>query len=130
VNLGFSYEMPVANDMSLLLASNTNYSSSYYADLAERGDMIQKSYAKTDLSLTLRGPRDGWEVAFVGRNLTDKLTASYCSNTQSRTGELAPGLQTTGGQSSGPIGPDEVACSIDRGRELWVRFTVRPLSFR
>ncbi len=130
VNLGFSYEMPVANDMSLLLASSTNYSSSYYADLAERGDMIQKSYAKTDLSLTLRGPRDGWEVAFVGRNLTDKLTASYCSNTQSRTGELAPALQTTGGQSSGPIGPDEVACSIDRGRELWVRFTVRPLSFR
>jgi hypothetical protein len=68
-------------------------------------------------------------LAFIARNLTDKLTASYCSNTQSRTGELAPGLQTTGGVASGPIGPDEVACSIDRGRALWVQLTLRPLEW-
>lgn len=43
--------------------------------------------------------------------------------------ELAPGLQTTGGVSSGPIGPDEVACSIDSGRELWIELMLRPLEW-
>jgi iron complex outermembrane receptor protein len=128
-NLGFDYQWPLRNQMSVLLTSNTSFSSSYYVDLAERGDMVQTSYAKTDLSVTLRGPRDRWELALIGRNLADKLTASYCSNTQSRTGELAPALQTTGGVSSGPIGPDEVACSIDRGREIWVQLTLRPLEW-
>jgi outer membrane receptor protein involved in Fe transport len=128
VNFGFTYEMPVGHEMTLQLGSHTSYSSSYYVDLAERSDMLQKGYAKTDLSVTLRGPNDGWELALIGRNLADKLTASYCSNTQSRTGELAPGLQTTGGVSSGPVGPDEVACSIDRGREVWLRLTVRPFN--
>ncbi len=128
-NLGADYEFSLPRDMSLLLTANTSYSSRYFVDLAERGDMVQSAYAKTDLSVRLRGPRDRWELAFIGRNLTDKLTASYCSNTQSRTGELAPGLQTTGGVTSGPIGPDEVACSIDRGRELWIELTLRPLEW-
>lgn len=35
---------------------------------------FQKGYAKFDLRVQLSGPEDRWYVAFVGRNLTNKLT--------------------------------------------------------
>ncbi|TAL03659.1 MAG: hypothetical protein EPO08_03615 [Rhodospirillaceae bacterium] len=127
-NFGFDYSMPVAADMKLALASNTNFSGHYYTDLAERGDMVQHAFFKTNLSVTLSGPNDAWEISMIGTNLTDKVTTGYCANSEFFTGNLGGslGLGNTG-QATPGITPDDVACNADRGRELWIRLTVRPL---
>lgn len=39
--------------------------------------LVQDEYVKFDASLTLLSPGDRWEVALIGRNLGDKVTANY-----------------------------------------------------
>lgn len=126
LNFGFDYERAVGNDMALTVGSNTYFSSSYYTDLAERSDMIQGSYFKTNASLSLSGSNELWQISLIGVNLADALTTGYCANTPYGSSELAPefGLQTTGGSVGGI--PDGLACSIDRGRELWIRLQFKP----
>jgi hypothetical protein len=38
------------------------------------------------------------------------------------------GGEVTGGTTRGPAGVDEYGCYMYRGRELWVRVTVRPFN--
>ena len=39
-----------------------------------------------------------------------------------------PGTQITGTNLRGPAGTDEIGCITDRGREIWLRVTFKPLS--
>ena len=125
-NFGFDYERPVGAGMKLAFGSMTHYSDGFYADLAERYDMIQRTYFKTDASLRLSGRDDAWQVALIGLNLGDVLTTGYCANSPFQSGGLAAafGAQQTGGTVGGI--PDGVACAIDRGREVWLRVEFRP----
>lgn len=125
-NLGFDYERPLPNGMKLGLGSMTHYSDGFYTDLAERYDMIQRAYVKTDVNLRLSARDDRWQVSLVGLNLGDILTTGYCANSPFQSGGLAAafGLQETGGTKGGI--QDGVACAIDRGRELWLRVEFRP----
>jgi outer membrane receptor protein involved in Fe transport len=123
-NFGFDYEKPVGGDMKVVVASSTQYSSSYLTNLGYQ--FYQKSFYKTDLSLTLEGPKDRWEVALIGKNLNNALTTGNCANADNRAGLL--GFQNTGGTVHGPAGADDTGCWMDRGRELWVRVTFKPLS--
>jgi iron complex outermembrane receptor protein len=120
---GFSWEKPIS-DFTLVLASNTYYSSKYVADLGYL--WYQKAFAKTDASVTLRSPNDRWEVALIGKNLNNALTSGTCANSNSQAGQT--GGQITGSTGAGPAGIDEVGCYMDRGREIWVRFTWKPFN--
>jgi iron complex outermembrane receptor protein len=80
--------------------------------------------------VTLRGPGDKWELAVIGKNLNDKLTAGTCSTSNYAGGVLPPGIQTTGGTTSGLSGLDQQGCFVDPGREVWVRLTVKPFAER
>lgn len=124
VNFGFDYETGIGHDLTVAVSSNSHYSSSYRAVLGFPYD--QPAYLKTDFSLALRGPRDRWEFAFVGRNLGGKLTAGSCSVVNAQI-EIGPG-DVTGGTGPGPAGVNEIACFVDSGREVWLRLTLRPLS--
>jgi len=126
MNFGFDYERPVGNNMSLTFGSNTYYSSSYYTDLAERSDMVQGAFFKTNASISLGGQDDVWQVSLVGVNLADVLTTGYCANSTYQSSDLAAdfGLQTTGGNVGGE--PDGLACAIDRGREVWIQLQFKP----
>ena len=124
---GFDYETEVGNNMALSFASSTLFTSRYYTDLIDRSDTLQNAYFKTNFSVTLLGPNDGWELALIGNNLNNALTTSQCSNSPSKTGVVLGG-GTSGGTSSG-LGSDSIECNVDRGRELWVRLTVKPLEF-
>jgi iron complex outermembrane receptor protein len=64
-------------------------------------------------------------VALIGKNLTNKITAAGCTSSNIANASIFGG-QITGGVGRGPAGVDEVACYADRGRELWVRLTLRP----
>jgi len=126
-NFGFDYEIPVGSDMRLILASDNQYSGKYTTILGNRPDFYQKSFVKADLSLTLQSKDDRWEVALIGKNLNNALSSGNCVNLNAQNGQVLGG-QNTGTNTRGPAGIDEVACFVDRGRELWVRLTYRPFS--
>jgi iron complex outermembrane receptor protein len=123
---GFSYETPIGNDLTLVFASDTQYSSKYLTTLGTRADFYQPSFFKTDVNITLRGPRDRWEFSLIGKNLNDALTSQHCDPFNVANG-IFPG-QITGGTARGPAGIDETQCFVDRGREVWLRLTLKPFS--
>jgi hypothetical protein len=90
------------------------------------GDNYQRAFLKSDISLTLRGPDDRWEIAAIGKNITDKLTASTCSPSNFRNGNVVP--QITGGPARGISGFSEEGCFVERGRSVWLRLTVKPFN--
>jgi iron complex outermembrane receptor protein len=123
-NFGFSWEYPMQNGMKFLVTNSQTVSSDYVANLGK--PYIQPAFIKSDLSLTLQGPNDKWEFAFIGKNLSGALTTGNCVNSNGRGGDLLP--QNTGTATVGPAGVDQLSCVVDRGRELWLRATWRPLN--
>jgi iron complex outermembrane receptor protein len=124
-NFGFDYETDIGHDLKVVLSSNTQYSSKYLTGLGFVH--YQPSFFKTDVSMTLQGPNDRWEFALIGKNLNNALTSGNCTNANTQ-GGLLPGSQITGTNLRGPAGTDEVGCWMDRGREVWLRLTVKPFS--
>jgi iron complex outermembrane receptor protein len=125
VSFGLDYERPIGHGLVLVVGNANQYSAKYKADLGF--PYYQPAFIKTDLSLALQGPRDRWEFALIGKNLGGALTTGNCFNQNSQNG-LVFGGQITGGTGRGLAGVDEIACFIDRGREVWLRLTLRPLS--
>jgi outer membrane receptor protein involved in Fe transport len=130
-NFGFDYEFPIGSGMKLQLTNNNQYSSTYPSFLA-RGrpnhDNFQKGYFKFDAAVTLKAENERWEVALIGKNLTNKLVHSNCSASNTAGGIVLPfGGAFTGGAFPGPMGWAEGLCFPDGpGRTIWVRATVRP----
>ncbi len=127
VNLGATYEVLLRSGMRMIFSSNNQFSTRYLTDLGLRSDFYQPSFFKSDLSATLQGPSDKWEIALIGKNLNNALTTGNCTNANVQNGQVLGG-QTTGGAASGPAGPDTLLCFIDRGREVWLRLTLRPFN--
>jgi iron complex outermembrane receptor protein len=123
-NFGFNWEYPLQNGMKFLVTNSQTASSSYVANLGL--PYTQPAFIKSDLSLTLQGPNDRWEFAFIGKNINGALTTGNCTNANGRGGVLLP--QNTGQAVVGPAGVDQQLCVMDRGRELWLRATWRPLN--
>ncbi|CAN7630895.1 TonB-dependent receptor [Phenylobacterium sp. LjRoot219] len=128
-NFGFDYDFPVGHGLTVALGNNNQYSSKYVTFLATgrpNNDNYQDGYLKVDVSAALRGPDNRWELALVGKNITDKLTSGNCSPSNYAGGII--GGQVTGGTGAGIAGIDEVACYTDVGRSVWLRLTVRPFN--
>jgi iron complex outermembrane receptor protein len=123
-NFGLDWETSVGRDMRLLITNNNHYSSKYLTDFGI--PWYQKPFIKADLSVTLQGPNDRWEVAVIGKNLNNALTTGNCVNSNLQAASL-PGTVITGTNLRGPAGIDEVGCLIDRGREVWLRLSFKPL---
>jgi len=126
-NIGVHYDMPVGDDMTLGLGTDAQFSTKYLGNLGVFKDFFQKSYAKLNANITLKGANDAWEVAFIGNNLTNKLTLGSASSANVAGGLFFGGV-VTGGPGKGPGGDDEVFGYFDRGRELWIRLTFRPMA--
>lgn len=133
-NFGFDYEMPVGTGMKLLFSNNNQYSSKYVnfpaTGLPDDDDNYQKSFFRTDASLALKAEDDKWEVALIGKNLTDKITASNCSVSNVAGSIFLPlGGDNTGGSVAGSGGLPQKLCFPDGpGRQIWLRLTVRPFN--
>jgi iron complex outermembrane receptor protein len=130
-NFGFDYEMPVGDGMKLRLSNNNQFSSSYSSYLANgrpNNDNIQRKFLKVDASVALKAADDSWELALIGKNLSDKLVSSNCSASNSAGGILLPFSGAyTGGSRQGPMGWAESLCFADGpGRSVWLRATFRP----
>lgn len=124
-NFSTDYDMTVGPDLTLALGANVTYSSKYSTVLVDLPGFEQKGYSMIGANAALRGRNDAWEVALVGRNLTNKFIASWCTNSNLQNATVLGG-QISGGTTQGAAGSDEGACSVQRGRELWVRLTLKP----
>lgn len=122
--LGADYETSLSDNLIISLGVNATYSSKYATDLVLRRDQWQSSYWKTNASLALRNAADTWEVALIGNNLNDKIVTGNCLNAN-LTGGIIFGGMITGGVERGPAGVGEVQCYAERGRSLWLRFTLK-----
>jgi iron complex outermembrane receptor protein len=127
LNFGFDYEWPLADGRTFIISNTNAYYSRYVYFPGTRADFFQSGFIKSDLSFALRGPNDHWELALIGKNITDKITGGSCSNANYENGSILLG-QVTGGTTRGPAGVDEVGCRADRGREVWVRLTLKPFN--
>ena len=107
----------------MVIANDNQYSSSYLTILgnsAVRPDTVQPGALKIDLSFTLYGKDDRWNIGIVGKNLTDKLRPGYCSSYNAAGGSIfsAPIAGTT---TRNGTGEDELGCSGAAGRAIAVR---------
>ena len=124
-NFGIDYEMPVGGGTTLALGASGNYSSSFYTNLVGFKEYRQDSFLKLGGNITLRGEDRGWDVALIRNNLTNRITAALCSNSNTQAGTVFGG-QLAGGPVKGAAGSDELGCVAERGREVWLRLTLRP----
>ncbi|WP_317929613.1 TonB-dependent receptor [Halioxenophilus sp. WMMB6] len=127
-NLGVDYELAFNNGLSLTLGVNGSYSDDYYTNLLLRDDMIQDAYTKLNVSAILAGRDNSWEVALIGKNVTDELVSGNCVNANLANAAVFSGV-ITGGDSRGPAGIDELGCNVEPGREVILRLNVRLDSF-
>ncbi len=124
---GIHYQMPIGGEKKIGLGSDVQYSSKYstlVGLLKSRPYFYQKAYAKLNATVTLGQEDDSWELAFIGNNLTGKHTINT-QNVGSVSGALFFVPAIVGGTSRGPVGLGESISVVDRGRELWVRLTVK-----
>jgi outer membrane receptor protein involved in Fe transport len=129
-NLGFDYAFPVGSDLKLRLNNNNQFSTRYVTYPAvgrPNNDNYQRGFVKVDASVALTGPEDRWEVALIGKNITDKITTSNCSATNFA-GGLVLGGDNAGGAAPSAAGVAQSGCYTDAGRSVWVRFTFRPFN--
>lgn len=130
INGGLDHELTVADGMGLALGVSAQYSSKYRAALGPRDDFFQKGYTRYNAYLTLKGSSDAWELSFIGNNLTNKLRAGYCGISDYQNSTVFTSFAQTFGQATNPSGKvDEVGCSVDPGRQLFLKLTVRPLGW-
>jgi iron complex outermembrane receptor protein len=126
---GFTYEMPAAHHATVVLGVDGQYSSKYLTNLGlNRLDYYQKAYGKISANIAYKARNDAWELALIGNNLTGKLTTANCTNLNYAGGQVLPGA-ISGGAKTGPSGKDELICTFDRAREVFLRLTVWPSNF-
>ncbi|WP_338467849.1 TonB-dependent receptor [Novosphingobium sp. ZN18A2] len=105
-NLSVNYETPITDSLKVSVMGNLSHSSSFFN--AGNGDPIygmQGAFDKIDARLALANIDDKWEIAVLGKNLTDVLT-SYNSNNE-------------------PLVPGNGYAQTDRGRSFAVQARIR-----
>lgn len=126
---GADYEFSLGSGIRMTLSNNNQYSSKLAQLLAvgrPGNDNFQRAFIKSDLSASIGAENDRWEVALIGKNVTNKLTAGQCSVTNFAAANQ--GGQVTGGVGMGPAGQSEKSCYSERGRAVWLRLTFRPFA--
>jgi iron complex outermembrane receptor protein len=119
--------MPVGDDLQLELGLNAQYSSKFLRGLG-RFDGVpgitQPAYTKINANIGFGPADEAWQFSVIGNNLTDKFTAGNCTTFSASTGQVL--LPTLGGAvARNAAGLDELACIPERGREVFVRFSVK-----
>ena len=119
-NAGFNYETSVGSGFKIGLSGNVTYSDAYFTDTADTPGGKQPSYTLLDASLRFGADDDSWEVAFIGRNLTNEYY--FVRSSDSPFSGSNPGAYP----SNSPYRLlADTAASIARGRELWVRLSYK-----
>ncbi|MBU6266559.1 MAG: TonB-dependent receptor [Sphingomonadales bacterium] len=79
-NIGGYYEAAVGNALMASLSADLAYSSGYMASADYQPGGYQKGFAKLDASLRLFTADHRYELALIGRNLTNQLNLIYVTD--------------------------------------------------
>lgn len=116
--VGLDLNRPISDDLKFGVSTNVRFSSSYRTnpfvnELATR--FVQKSFATIDANIRLAQADDAWELAVIGKNLTNRFVTA-----------LAFDLTYTGGGTgtAGGVHPDGRSSVYDP-RTIAVQGTVR-----
>jgi hypothetical protein len=71
-NLGLDYVVQVSTNLLFKANLNVVYSDSYYTQLGLDENTRQDSYSKVNARLAIASADDSWELAAIGKNLTDE----------------------------------------------------------
>jgi len=107
-SFGFSYDTAITDALKLGVDGSAAYSGAYWANTTENPLARQADFWRINAIIRVHDADDRWELAVVGRNLTNERYAVYLSD--------KPGGPSTGGQ---------VLAATGRTRELGVQGTVR-----
>lgn len=111
-NLNLDYTTPVSSDMKVAFNLNADFSSSYIASANLDPRTRQGGYAKLGARLALAQVDDRWEVALIGRNLTNQRILQTASSMP-----LATTITRNAGNAYNGI--------VDRPRTIAVQLTGR-----
>lgn len=106
-NAGFVYDTLLTDSMTIEFAGGLTFSDSYITNASSQPRSRSPSYTLLDASVRLAEVDDKWEVALIGRNLTDKY---YWVRTSDN-----PANSVNPGQLA------DSTASVSRGREIMLR---------
>jgi outer membrane receptor protein involved in Fe transport len=78
-NIGFDYTFTLGNGMQLNNTLDVIYSDKYLTTPSLDPRLVQDAYFKINARIALSGRDDNWEVALVGKNLTDETIITYAN---------------------------------------------------
>jgi outer membrane receptor protein involved in Fe transport len=107
-NVGFGYSLPIMDGMKLGFDGRASYSGKFWANTTNNPLARQDEYIRVDGGMRFYRDDDSWEIALIGRNLTNERYAVYATD--------KPGGPSTGGQILGVV---------NRPREILLQGTVR-----
>ena len=115
-NAGFNFETPVTSGIKIGLSGNASWSSGFFTQVTSSPGSWQKSYELFDATLRVADVDDTWEVALIGRNLTDKYYFV-------RSSDIPFTGSTPGAAAVGVLG--DTGAVPSRGREIMLRVSFR-----
>lgn len=115
-NAGFTYETPVSSRLKLGLSGDMNFSSAYFTNGTSSPGGRQQAYQVYDAAIRLMDEDAGWEVAVIGKNLSDEY---YFVN-----GPDNPFTGTSPGSAPGTGRLADTVASVSRGRQVMLRLTM------
>ncbi|MET0545424.1 MAG: TonB-dependent receptor [Caulobacterales bacterium] len=116
-NIGFTYETPIMTGLVLGLSGDATHSGSYLTDATSKAAGRSPSYTLLDATVRLATEDERWEVAFIGKNLSNEYYWTRNSD--------SPFTGTPPGNEAGPSVLGDTVSSISRGRDLMVRVTAK-----
>ena len=98
--LGASYDRPISDRLKFGISADARYSGSYLASAFGNPDSRQGKYVTLDASIRVGSEDDRWEVALIGKNLTDRFYVTGNVDSPSTGG----GTGTPGGLHADQLG--------------------------
>jgi iron complex outermembrane recepter protein len=82
-NVGATWNQEVRNDYQASISTNVYFTTWFFQQPVADPILSQAGFAKLDMRIAFGRRDDLWEVALVGKNLTNRLTASFRQTTVS-----------------------------------------------
>ncbi|WP_246524970.1 TonB-dependent receptor [Sphingobium phenoxybenzoativorans] len=100
LSLGTRYETPVSEGMIMGLSIDSRYSSSYITSSFGTPLSRQNKYVNLDASVRLRAEDDRWEIALLGKNLTNQFVVTGVTDASGS----GAGTGTAAGRTADQVG--------------------------
>jgi|TARA_R110001583_G_scaffold64208_2_gene186804 outer membrane receptor protein involved in Fe transport len=122
-NLGAAYSGNIGGtDLGYRISADLSWRSEYNPHPEQAPGALQDEVTYLNGGITLYAEDQSWEVALLGRNLSNEFRAQSSSNAPTTGSPSLTGSTTSGGLA-------DLVGSVNRGREILLRVTFRPSSF-